>query len=72
MKYILRKIDSEEEFMKTFGQNPKWIFSPLRITTGLEAEKKARLSLNILATDLKVKCLMIKQTLKLNKVGWEK
>ena len=32
MKYILREIDSKEEFIKTFGQNPKWIFSPLRMT----------------------------------------
>ena len=39
MKYILREIDSEEEFIKTFGQNPKWIFSPLRMTTKVYKER---------------------------------
>ena len=42
MKYILREIDSEEEFIKTFGQNPKWIFSPLRITTGVETKEESK------------------------------
>ena len=42
MKYILREIDSEEEFIKTFGQNPKWIFSPLRIRTGVETEEESK------------------------------
>ena len=42
MKYILREINSEEEFIKTFGQDPKWIFSPLRITTGAETEEESK------------------------------
>lgn len=42
MKYILREINSEEEFIKTFGQNPKWIFSPLRITTGVETKEESK------------------------------
>ena len=42
MKYILREIDSEEEFIKTFGQNPKWIFSPLRMTAGVETEEESK------------------------------
>ena len=40
MKYILREIDSEEEFIKTFGQNPKWIFSPLRMTADVKSEEE--------------------------------
>ena len=39
MKYILREIDSKEEFIKTFGQNPKWIFSPVRMTTRVKSEE---------------------------------
>ena len=42
MKYILREIDSEEEFIKTFGQNPKWIFSPVRMTTKVKSEEERK------------------------------
>ena len=42
MKYILREIDSEEEFIKTFGQNPKWIFSPVRMTTKVKYEEERK------------------------------
>ena len=42
MKYILREIDSEEEFKKTFGQNPKWIFSPVRMTTKVKFEEERK------------------------------
>ena len=42
MKYILREIDSKEEFIKTFGQNPKWIFSPFRMTTRVKSEEERK------------------------------
>ena len=42
MKYILREIDSEEEFIKTFGQNPKWIFSPLRMTMRVKSKQERK------------------------------
>ena len=42
MKYILREIDSKEEFIKTFGQNPKWIFSPVRMTTKVKSKEERK------------------------------
>ena len=44
MKYIVREIDSKEEFIKTFGQNPKWIISPFRMTTRVKSKEERKVN----------------------------
>ena len=31
MKYILKEIGSEEDFIEAFGKNPGWVLSPVRL-----------------------------------------
>ena len=31
MKYKLKEIECEEDFIKAFGENPGWILSPVRL-----------------------------------------
>ena len=31
MKYTLKEIESEEDFIKAFGKNPGWVLSPVRL-----------------------------------------
>ena len=32
MKYILKEIESEEDFIEAFGESPSWLLSPIRIS----------------------------------------
>ena len=31
MKYILKEIESKEDFIEAFGKNPGWVLSPVRL-----------------------------------------
>jgi hypothetical protein len=32
MKYILKEIESEEDFIEAFGESPSWVLSPIRLS----------------------------------------
>ena len=32
MKYILKEIESEEDFIEVFGQKSSWVLSPVRLS----------------------------------------
>ena len=40
MKYILKEIESEEDFIETFGESPNWTLSPIRISKPKPKSKK--------------------------------
>ena len=41
MKYILKEIESEEDFIEAFGESPSWILSPIRISKPKQKSEEA-------------------------------
>ena len=41
MRYILKEIESEEEFVEVFGRNPGWILSPTKLNKSIDGDKAA-------------------------------
>ncbi len=41
MKYILKEIESEEEFVEVFGRNPGWILSPTKLNKSIDRDNAA-------------------------------
>ena len=39
MKYILKEIESEEEFVEVFGRSPGWILSPTNLNKTIDGNK---------------------------------
>ena len=41
MKYMLKEIESEEDFIETFGESPNWTLSPSRISKPKQKSEEA-------------------------------
>ena len=41
MKYILKEIESEEDFIEAFGETPSWILSPIRLSKPKQKSEEA-------------------------------
>ena len=41
MKYMLKEIESEEDFIETFGESPNWTLSPIRISKPKQKTEEA-------------------------------
>ncbi len=41
MKYTLKEIESEEDFIEAFGESRSWILSPIRISKPKQKSEEA-------------------------------
>ena len=42
MKYTLKEIESEEDFIEAFGKNPGWVLSPVRLGKPKQKHKETQ------------------------------